>query len=142
MRFNKKLLTKINSIFSVSRKLTTISPFFKDRKRFLVERSSQQNFFQNLLGSTFRNSKWLDYSKTNVNKNRSQNLKRFVYIVLVAIFLILVIKLLVNHFMLKNFVNSTLNVQEWFSTISSLYTLTSSHVRTKVTTALSRVRQF
>ena len=66
----------LGSVINVIKKLKNLTVFFKNRKRFIFERLSQDNFSKNLLGFMFRNSKWFNYLKVNINKLPIKKVKK------------------------------------------------------------------
>lgn len=83
-------------LLSLIYKLAGLGPFFKNRKRILVERVSQLNFSRNTLGSTFRNSKWYNYVKTNLTKSRLQQVKRMCIFFILITFVLLLLKIAIT----------------------------------------------
>jgi hypothetical protein len=92
-------------------KLTLIKPFFKNRKKFIFERLSQDNFSKNLLGFTFRNSKWFSYFKTNINKLPIQNVKKALSAILLFIFIFLLVVTLVESTMYSLVINYLIQIK-------------------------------
>jgi hypothetical protein len=81
---------------SLLQKLTLIMPFFKNRKKFIFERLSQDSFSKNLLGYTFRNSKWFSYLKVNINKLPIHNVKKTLSAICLLIFIFLLVPTLLE----------------------------------------------
>jgi len=82
---------------SVIKQLKYCMTYFQNRKRFIFERLSQDSFSKILLGSTFRNSKWFNYLKVNINKLPLQNFKNtFAFIFVFFFVLLLALTLLEN----------------------------------------------
>jgi hypothetical protein len=92
-------------------KLTLIKPFFKNRKKFIFERLSQDNFSKNLLGFTFRNSKWFSYFKTNINKLPIQNVKKALSAIFLFIFIFLLVVTLVESTMYSLVINYLIQIK-------------------------------
>lgn len=84
-------------LLRILQKLKLVAPFFRNRRRFLFERLSQESFSKSILGFTFRNSKWYNYFKTNINKLPLQNIKRAVSTIFLALFLILLVNTLLEN---------------------------------------------
>lgn len=92
MLFIKTFLKTCSKVYLLCHKITKLGPFFKTRKRFLVERASQTNFYKNIYGLTFKNSKWVYYAKPNINKIKLQQAKKLFKILIFLSFLILLVK--------------------------------------------------
>lgn len=111
MLLAKTFLNTCSKVYLLCRKITTLGPFFKTRRRLLVERVSQTNFYKNVYGETFKNSKWVDYSKSNINKIKLQQAKKLFKIIIFLAFLILLIKSLIS----LNFINYLISVCSYFN---------------------------
>jgi len=92
-------------------KLTLIKPFFKNRKKFIFERLSQDSFSKNLLGFTFRNSKWFSYLKININKLPLQNIKKALSVIFLFIFIFLLAITLVENTMYSLLINYLIQIK-------------------------------
>ena len=102
---------------SVIKKLKNLTVFFKNRKRFIFERLSQDNFSKNLLGFMFRNSKWFNYLKVNINKLPIQKVKKTLSNVFLFIFLFLTVVTLLENTTYTSLLHYLLQIKYLFAVL-------------------------
>lgn len=105
-------------------KFKTLPPSVLFRNRLFIERDSKSRRVTSNLGLTFRNSKWVNYARTDVTLNSKQSYKNFVkYFIINVIALALLISF-------SKFYNPTLSFNEftyliwWFKDTTSYYLFT------------------
>ena len=104
---------------SVLQKLRNLGVFFGNRKRFIFERWSQDNFSKNLLGFTFRNSKWFNYVKVNINKLPIKKVKNTLSNVFLFIFLFLTVVTLLENTTYSSLLHYLLQIKYLFAVLGA-----------------------